>query len=195
MGSPNRYDGIDPDVVRIIRHKAKTLVGNYGFLEADRQDLEQELTLDVFRRLPRFDPTRAQLATFVTRLVDHRIANIIEERTAQKRDYRLCRRSLNESVGDEDGESTELQEIISQEDYLRRTGRFSRPVLEQGEQRRRVARVMEQLSPELRELCRCLGYESVLQISRRTGTPRWKINEARKQIRARFEAAGLREYL
>ena len=126
MGSRSRDEGVDRDVVRIIKHKARTLVGSYGFVEDDRQDLEQDLTLDVLRRLAKFDPARAQLATFVSRLVDHRIANIIEERTAQKRDYRLCTRSLNEPVNEEDGEPTELQELISQDDFLRRTGRSQR---------------------------------------------------------------------
>ena len=49
MGFENRYDGIDDYAVRLIKHKARQLIGSAGFTESDRDDLEQDLMLDLLR--------------------------------------------------------------------------------------------------------------------------------------------------
>ena len=118
----NKYDDIDPYAVEIIRLKARQLVGQAGFTASDRDDLEQELILDLLRRLPKYDPSRAKRNTFIARVVEHKIANLIEAQTAHKRDYRRCPCSLNERFEDEDeGRSVERAEKLDQEDYLLRT--------------------------------------------------------------------------
>ena len=60
MGFDKRYKGIDEYAVRIIKYKARQLVGRVGFTESDREDLEQEMILDLLQRLPKYDPARAQ---------------------------------------------------------------------------------------------------------------------------------------
>ena len=47
MGFDKRYEGIDEYAVRIIKYKARQLVGRVGFTESDREDLEQEMILDL----------------------------------------------------------------------------------------------------------------------------------------------------
>ena len=67
----NKYDeGIDPYAVEIIRFKARQLVGQAGFTVADREDLEQELILDLLRRMPKYDSKRAKRNTFIARMVE-----------------------------------------------------------------------------------------------------------------------------
>jgi|APFre7841882654_1041346.scaffolds.fasta_scaffold388118_1 DNA-directed RNA polymerase specialized sigma24 family protein len=41
------------------------LAGHYGFGRSDQEDIEQELTIEVWRRLPEFNPTRGSLEAFV----------------------------------------------------------------------------------------------------------------------------------
>ena len=72
-----------------------------GFTESDRDDLEQEMMLDLLQRLPKYNPDRAQRNTFIARVVEHKIATLIEARKAGLRDYRLCRCSLNDRFEDE----------------------------------------------------------------------------------------------
>ena len=96
MGSDNQYDGIDPYAAGLIRFKARQLVGQAGFTASDREDIEQELILDLLRRLPKYNPKRAQLNTFIARVVEHRVATLIEAQKAGIRDYRRCRCSLND---------------------------------------------------------------------------------------------------
>ena len=69
MGTENSYPGLDDFAVKLIKRKARQLAGRVGFLHADRQDLEQEMALDLLLRLPHFDPTLATRETFVARLI------------------------------------------------------------------------------------------------------------------------------
>ncbi len=195
MGGDNQYDGIDPYAVRLIKYKARRLIGQAGFTASDRDDLEQELILDLLRRLPKYNPRRAQLNTFIARVVGHKIATLIEAKKAGIRDYRRCPFSLNDRFEDEDGRSVERVDTFDQEDYLLRTGAQSRPSDELSALTIDVAAVLETLPPELRELCRRLKAESVTEISRDTGIPRGTIYESIKKLREIFEDAGLKDYL
>lgn len=195
MDFDNRWDGIDKYAVQIIQHKARQLVGRVGFTESDREDLEQELMLDLLSRLPRYNPDRAQRNTFIARVVEHKVATIIEARQAGLRDYRLCRCSLNDRLEDEEGGCVERGETIDEEDYLRRTGRLSRPAAELRDLSIDLCKVLEQTSPELRELCGRLETDTVSEVSRATGIPRGTIYESLKKLRTIFEDSGLREYV
>ncbi|MBU2625031.1 MAG: RNA polymerase subunit sigma-24 [candidate division Zixibacteria bacterium] len=195
MGSKNRYEGINTYAAKIIRYKARRLVGQFGFSEADWEDIEQELTLDLFRRLPKYNPKRAKLNTFIARIVEHKIATIIEARMAAMRDYRLCSCSLNDPLEDEDGHSIERIETIDQDEYLLRIGKLSRPTADLQDLRIDLFNAMERLQPDLRDICEQLLANTITETSKVTGVPRGTIYGHMKKIAAIFEDAGLREYL
>lgn len=195
MGYENRYQGIDDYAVRIIKYKARQLVGRVGFTESDRQDLEQEMVFDLLRRLPKFKPERAQRNTFIARVVEHKVATIIEAQKAGMRDYRLCPCSLNDRFENEEGGSVERIDTINQDDYLQRTGKLSRPISDLRGLSIDIRSAVEKLPPELRDLCKRLQVESVTEISRDTGIPRGTIYESIKKLRTLFEDAGLKDYL
>ena len=195
MGVDNSDDGIDPYAAGLIRFKTRQLVGQAGSTASDRDDLEQELILDLLRRLPKYNPKRAQLNTFIARVVEHRVATLIEAQKAGIRDYRRCRCSLNDRFEDEDGRSVERAETFDQEDYLLRTGAQSRPSDELSALAIDVTAVLEGLPPELRNLCRGLKAKPVTEISRDTGVPRGTIYESIKKLREIFEDVGLKDYL
>ena len=190
MGVDNSDDGIDPYAAGLIRFKARQLVGQAGFTASDREDIEQELILDLLRRLPKYDPKRAQRNTFIAR-----VATLIEAQKAGIRDYRRCRCSLNDRFEDKDGRSVERAETFDQEDYLLRTGAQSRPSDELSALSIDVTAVLEGLPPKLRNLCRRLKDETVTEISRGTCVPRGTIYESIKKLREIFEDAGLKDYL
>ena len=59
MASANRYPGINPQIVRCVRHHARRVRTALPGMEIE--DVEQELMLHVHRRLSRFDATRGSL--------------------------------------------------------------------------------------------------------------------------------------
>jgi len=195
MDFRNRYDGIEEYAVRIIKHKARQLIGSAGFTESDREDLEQEMMLDLLRRLPKYDSGRAQRNTFIARVVEHRIATIIEERVAGKRDWRLCTASMNDRFDLGEGGSIERLEVYDMDEYLRQTGRLSRSSSERLHLLIDLGLAIASLPPELRNLCERLKTESVTEISRDTGVPRGTLYDRIKELRNLFEDKGLRDYL
>ncbi|MFH1680635.1 MAG: sigma factor [Candidatus Eisenbacteria bacterium] len=194
MGTSSTYPAVDEYAAHHIRHKARSLVGRYGFRETDVEDLEQELTLDVLQRMPKYDPGRAQKKTFVVRLVRNKIASILEARKAGKRDYRTPVYSFTGWVKDRTNGFLQRSETIDQDHYLLRTGRrrAQQEVLDLAID---LKRATDLLPPELRDLCRRLRYETVSEISRETGVPRSTICDAKERIRVHFEERGLRDYL
>ena len=96
-----------------ITAKTRQLIGKHGFTRSDQADIEQRIALEVVRRRGKFDPSLAQQDTFLTRLVDHAVADIIAARRAARRDYRREECSLNEPVTDAEGRPTERHETMS----------------------------------------------------------------------------------
>jgi len=113
MLSPNSYEGIDAYAANLIRNKARLLVGKAGLSESDRPDLEQELMIDLLERMKRYNPAKAKKTTFMARIVERRIASLLEKRFAQRRDCRLCKVSLNEPAASSFGESLERGDLMS----------------------------------------------------------------------------------
>lgn len=195
MGIDKECEGIDDYAVQIITYKARQLVGRAGFSESDREDIEQELMLDLLQRLPRYNPERSQRNTFISHVVDHRIATIIEARKAGRRDYRLCTCSLNDSLDDGEGGCVERVETIDQDDPPLSIGAIARASSELGDLSLDLRDALENLPPELRDLCLRLTTDTVSELSRDRGIPRATIYEGIKKIRKIFEERGLGEYL
>lgn len=188
----------EPDAYarQLIHHKARQLVGNYGFSRDDQPDIEGELTADLLARLPKFDGSRAALNTFVSRVVNHQVARMIQERLAAMRDYRRCRPSLNEPVTPDVPEGKELIESLDQDTYLRMTGRQSMPVADQAARRVDLARALGKLSAPQRALCaRLASGQPVADIARELGLHRSTIYTQIEEIRTVFRQAGLEQYL
>ena len=53
MDSRNRYDGLDPQAIRTVRTHARRLARRGAMPGMDTEDYEQELMLDLHRRLRR----------------------------------------------------------------------------------------------------------------------------------------------
>ena len=195
--------GFDPDVpqlddyaVQLIKHRARQLVGRAGYTEDDRPDIEGDLTLDLLRRLPKFDPSRASFHTFVDRVVEHGVARLIERRKAPMRDYRREVASLNDRIEDDEGERIERGDLVDQDTYLESMGQPAMPLADHVALRVDLDRVLATLPPELRDLWeRRAEGQSITDISRETGIPRGTLYERMKELRKLVEDAGLRDYL
>lgn len=180
---------------KIIRYKARQLIGKCGFTRDDYEDLRQEMTLDLLLRLPKFDATKAGLNTFVARIIDHKISTIIRHRTQEKRDYRRsC--SLDESIENENGASVTRGEMLSQDDHDLHAGKHTRPEAERTEMRTVISFSISELPPDLQQLAELLLTRSITQAAEELAVPRSTLYETGiAQLRKTFEDRGLRKYL
>jgi RNA polymerase sigma-70 factor (ECF subfamily) len=195
MGSQNRYEGLDEYSVRLIRRKAQQLVGRAGFVEADRHDLEQEFAVDLLRRMPRFDPNRAKRETFISRILEHRVATLVESQKAGVRDYRCNAGSLDEAAQGDGGDASDSPPVLDDPEYRRETAAASRRSEDLRALRVDLHRALANLPVELRSLCARLGNSTVSEVAREQGVSRSSVYEAIGRIRARLERAGLAAYL
>jgi|FLOH01.1.fsa_nt_gi RNA polymerase sigma-70 factor, ECF subfamily len=69
-----------------IRVRAAKLARSGAACGMEAEDIEQDLRLDLIRRMPRFDETRASFETFADRLIAHRIASLAASTAAKRAD-------------------------------------------------------------------------------------------------------------
>ncbi len=69
-----------PLALRSARVRSAAAVVSGGVMVADREDLEQEALLAVWRALQSFDPSRASLRTFIERVVAARFTSLMRAR-------------------------------------------------------------------------------------------------------------------
>ena len=190
----NSYDGIDGYAADLIRHKARQLVGKAGLTEDDRQDLEQELMIDLLGRMKHFNPAKGKKTTFMTRIVERRISTILEARFAQCRDWRKCIASLNDPIPGGDNDSAERIEQVCSDGQMGHHGRDTNEQ-RQNDIRFDLERVIAALPEDLQDLCEKLQSSNMAEIAREMGVPRSTLYGKLTKLRDAFRDGGLEEYL
>ena len=193
MKNSQEQFGITEYAAELIHHKARQLVGTAGFTRDDVEDLEQEMRLDLLERLPKFDPSRATYNTFVSRLVERKISNLIRHRTQEIRDYRCEDGSLHDLVesGDSGDEKVERIETVTQDEQDFRLGKHSRSAEERLDLRLDISLVLSKLPPELRKPAELLQSMSITAAARELGIARSTLYDRIARLRHIFVDAGL----
>ena len=181
---------------KLFRRKAARLIGNYGFVPDDLEDLMQDMMEDLMRRWPKHDPSKASLRTFVSRLADRKIANIIRDRKREKRDYSCNVYSRDQPVKNEDGSVTIHDEIISQDNCNLLMGKYTSSEIERADMHLDVWSAISELPEHLQEVAELLMGHSVSGAARELGLHRDTLYRSRMvQLREVFEDKGLKDYL
>lgn len=167
---------LDSFATRLIRRKAKSLIGKFGYTRSDREDLEQELTLDLLKRVPKFDPRRLSQHRFVASIVRNKIRLMVRARK------RIKRRKLE---GDESFDSLCNGAQVSHRGIVRQDPTH---VWERTED---VQTVLAQLPPELRKIAQLLKEKSVSAVARDLGMTRKVLRMKLAEIREYFIAADI----
>lgn len=179
---------------RLIRRKARQLANHDNFTPSDRDDIAQDLWLHLFENLPKFDPDKGNIFAFIVTVVERETAAIWRKYRAEKRDTCRCS-SLNLSIRADDGTRVELASTITEDAPHPRLGQRRRHFEHGVDMAHDVTMVLEQLTPEMRDLCERLKTQTLSEIARDLGVPRTTLDSRLKKLRAHFEEAGLREYL
>jgi len=177
---PNDY------AARLIHFKARMLSRRRAFAGDDREDIEQDLWLDLFERLPKYDPTKATLNTFIALVVERRVASLIRDRSTEKRspDREEC--SLDDAVLDADGRVVARHETTPE--AASDPGRLR-------DLERDVAHVVAHLPDELRPIVLALAFGTQNSVGPELGISRRAMAKAVDQLREIFRDAGLDQYL
>ena len=193
MKNSQEQFGITEYAAELIHHKARQLVGTAGFTRDDIEDLEQEMRLDLLERLPKFDPNKATCNTFVSRLAERKISNLIRHRTQEMRDFRCEEGSIHDVVesGDSGDEKVERIETVTQDEQDFRLGKHIRSAQERRDLKLDIPLVLSKLPPELREPAELLQTMSITAAARELGIARSTLYDRIARLRHIFEDAGL----
>jgi DNA-directed RNA polymerase specialized sigma24 family protein len=185
MSSANRYPGIDPRIVASVRHHARRASARLP--RVDLEDLEQELMLHAHRRLSSYDPGRADLWTYVDRILSSFVVNLAEAAGARSREGGACTVSLDDPKLELDSEP------IAAAICDRLSGELSWS--ESIHLRRDLERVVDSLPQHLHDCCHWLAMSSVTEAARHSGLARGSIYSRIATLKRAFAAAGLDAYL
>jgi RNA polymerase sigma factor (sigma-70 family) len=174
----------DPKVQKLIRRKAKDMLGLFGFNKSDREDLEQEFRLEILKQSPQYDRSKSSIQTFSDRIIAHRIADLIEERQAQCRDWRKTVSLSAPLPGSED--DLTLEDCLDADGNIDARKSPCSPQQEASDQRRDIQRFLSRLEPQLREFCMRLLRQTVAEIARETGEAASTLYDRQRRIRALY---------
>jgi RNA polymerase sigma-70 factor, ECF subfamily len=192
-----KHEGIDLQqeltdgfAAKLVRRKSWELVGKAGFTRSDREDIEQELKIAVWERFEQFDPDVKHWNMFVTTIVERQVATILEQRSAEKREYCHGVTSLSTRVQDAEGGRTELARMIGEEHLARLTGLVVHDDEADVSLKHDMEAILSKVPAELREVCERLKYESIADVVRELNIPRSKVYRLLEWLRELFEAEG-----
>ena len=176
---------LDPRTIQYARFKSRQLAGRYGFSRDEAEDIQQELLLDCVTRSRSFDARRCSLRTFAARVVNNRIATLLEARKAKCRDYRVQRVSLSSQF---DPSSPELVSMLGTLGW-EASGSLSEDTMNL---RLDVERTMTSLPAALVKLCRLLiACDSAVEAAAMTGMSRATLYRNIGRLRGALAGAGL----
>jgi RNA polymerase sigma factor (sigma-70 family) len=196
MGYTDRFPGLDERSRKQLIFRSRSLIGHYGFIGEDIEDIQQELYLHLSQQLPNYDPKRSSKSTFVDRVLTSGSRDLIRRQTAMKRDYRLCQTSLDQSIFSTDEGETSLGDSICEAQHAFDTGQSLKSDPDKIDLRIDVQRVLAKLDRMLRLICLGLAAQKTpTEISRELGICRQTFYDCRARIREAFEAAGMGVYV
>jgi RNA polymerase sigma-70 factor (ECF subfamily) len=172
MGSKSNQDRLFPCAQSLIRRKARSLIGAGGFTSSDLDDIKQDLMIDVLCRADRFDPARGSEIQFVSTVVRHRIARIVERKKAKKRGDGITFISLDEVPESQDGEESCLHDTVDKETYLGLTRGPEDPLIDRLEAQIDLGRIKRGLLPDQCELLTLLLTHTHSEAAQVLGVPR-----------------------
>lgn len=192
MDTLNRYAGLPARTIRRIRFLASKLSRQNALPGMDREDLEQDLVLDLLQRIGRHDPTRASLETFAEHVIDNRVATLTRPCARLRTERQMVTIDAPPSSRDSDvgpNQQPDDNRIIG-------NGDVDPSDIENGLSLRiDVEHFVGKLTPALRLCAEIMGSGNVAEGASKAGLHRSTIYERLAHLRAEAAAIGLHEYL
>ena len=177
---------IDARIDEWIDRITGAVIGSYGFVEADHDDLKQDLRLWLLEMRASFNPARSCWHTFANRVIKARLLDLVRERTAIKRGWGTV------TAMPTDRTSGQLDEGV----FVEPSGREPRDESGARDIHRTdlsidVAQVLESLPGDLRRIAHQLMGSEPKDAWRELGLKKSSFYEAVARLRLAFSRAGL----
>ena len=185
---------LDPLIQQLIRRKARRLTGRTRLTAEDIEDLTQDFRMELWKKLPAFDPSRGSMGAYVNVLLDLFFANWLRQRFADRRNPQRVV-SLNALFRNDEGLWIELGKTIAHDAHGKRHGRHPRSDEEHADLRNDVDDVLQAMASELRTVADQLRDKSVAAAARELGIPRTTLHERVRQLRRHCDRNDLRDFL
>ena len=170
MNNANEPSAMDVYALASIRWRVRGLVRSRIVHAGDFEDVCSDIYCEFLRRKARYNPTRSQHTTFTSCVVRNLVATVVKT-CAHPGTYRLSQ--LYETPTN-DGSGVHFGSVTA--------GRMHRDIA--------VRQVLALLPDRIRPLAANLCFETLTEISQRTGKSRSSLYEQRAEIRAEFERHG-----
>ena len=177
---------------RYIGYKARQVVGRYGYVTADRPDLEQELRLRLFSRVPKFNPQRGPWNSFVVAVVDRQVATLATAHEAKLR-WEAFQRMLAQSRCGIDEDDSVDPDSVQTPARPNGASRGDRRELDLVDLRLDMAVIVPRLPYELRIVWEWLQSDNVRRTARALRVSPMTIYKRLKRLRAAFLSADVKE--
>ena len=184
----NCYDVIHPYASQTIRIHAQRLARGTLLPGMTAEDYEQQLALDLWRRLPAYDPKRAGIATFIDRTVRRRVCDLLSAAAAAAR---RGEQTISLDSADDGAGGGMADRLSTAEGLWARPDELEHEVALRHDLRRFVAF----LPPALRRCCAILVSGSIGEAVQKEKLHRSSYYEALDRLRRRAHEAGLYDYL
>jgi hypothetical protein len=183
----NCYHALHPYATKTIRIHARRLARATVIPGLSAADYEQQLALDLWQRLPAYNPERAGLATFVDRTVRNRVCGFL---TAAEAVARSSERRAISLEGDEEGRRLAARLSMADGPWEHADDLEHEVGL-----RHDLACFVASLPPALERCLAILASGSIGVAVRKEQLHRSSYYEALDRLRRRARAAGLHDYL
>ncbi|MEM7560631.1 MAG: hypothetical protein AAF394_16030 [Planctomycetota bacterium] len=176
-----------PFTINLIRRKSHRLAQSRGFSRSDVDDIQQELSLTVYRACLVHDRKLGAIEPFIQTVVTNRITELARSRHAQRRTPLSEAGSLNRPGTSDDGGAQWVDA------FSEKHGRLDRQQL--AELSFDMQAALDRLGSQTRQVAELLMLYPIAEVQRRTGTTRSKLRTHIKVIRQQLKNDQLEEYL
>jgi len=182
------------ELTRIITTKVCKFARGRRIRDDELDDMVQKLWLELLRQMPRFDRSRAAVATFVDRVLESKGVSMMESLATNREKILRHAHRLDEPPRQGDEEELTLAETYSEDDYFRDTRFGSPPQHELIETRIDVESALRSLAPEMRQLAEQLKVMTSADIEKRFNIPHATLHDHIRKLGRVLAAAGLADY-
>jgi RNA polymerase sigma-70 factor (ECF subfamily) len=164
--SKNTYEGIDPELVRIVKKTAKRAIGKAGFTQNDLPDIEQELMLSALNGLKRRRTNVENGTAFIQGIVNNQLKQLFRKENSKSKSWRQRRISLNISVELDSGDLEELINLLDTECLLRNTSFYAPDPYQYIDLATNINSLIRTLPLNFQEFCEDLKKQPVRELIR-----------------------------